>query len=124
MGTALADLRFAIRALRRNPGFSAIAVVVLALAIGANTAIFSIVNSLLVQSYPFRDPSRLVIVTSASPERGILTAPVSFPAYLDLRGTNQEFENLAAVTLRSYNLSGGMEPTRATGAMVTGNLFP
>ncbi|HEY6323163.1 MAG TPA: ABC transporter permease, partial [Thermoanaerobaculia bacterium] len=124
MGSILGDLRLAWRMLCRSPGFAAVAVTALALAIGANTAIFSVIDTLLVRSYPFRDPERLAVVTSSSPERGVPAAPVSFPTYLDLRGAGHAFEDLAAVRLHSFNLSGIAEPTRTTGAMATANLLP
>ncbi len=90
------DLKFACRQLLKNPGFSAVAVLTLALGIGANTAIFSIVNGVLLKPLPYSDPEQLVTVWERSPQRGIEQERVSGPNYLDWRAQNSVFSEMAA----------------------------
>src|SRR5262249_34300296 len=88
-----ADLRFALRMLRKNPGFSAVAVLTLALGIGANTAIFSLVNGVLLRPLPYRDPSRLVMVWEKNPDG--TPDNVGYATYLDWKAQNKSFEQIA-----------------------------
>jgi putative ABC transport system permease protein len=110
------DLRYAARMLRKSPGFTAAAVLTLALGIGANTAIFSLVNAVLLQSLPVADPARLVHVSYEN-------AVVSYPEYRDLRDQNTLFDGLAAWGGITASLSTGGETDLATGVIVTGNYF-
>src|ERR687894_2870310 len=87
-------LRFALRRLRRAPGFTAAAVLCLGLGIGANTAIFSVVNAVLLRPLPFAEPERLVWLWDTQPQ--LPTAPASLPDFLDWKGQNQSFEHLAS----------------------------
>jgi len=89
------DLRFALRQLLKNPGFTAVAVLTLALGIGANTAIFSVINGLLLRPLPYPEPDRLVTLWERSPERGVEQERVSGPNYLDWRAQNTVLEELA-----------------------------
>jgi putative ABC transport system permease protein len=123
MSTVVQDLRYAFRMLLRNPGVALIAVIALALGIGANTAIFSVVNSVLLRSLPYSDPDRLMMVKENKfpqfPEFSI--SPGNF---LDWQKQNTSFETLAAVNSTSFNLvTNDAEPERLRGARVTAGLF-
>ncbi|HEV3409792.1 MAG TPA: ABC transporter permease, partial [Chthoniobacterales bacterium] len=119
----MTDLRFALRQLRKTPGFTFIAVLTLGLGIGANTSIFSVVNAVLLRPLPYPEPERLVIVNESDAQQP--TISVSFPNYLDYRRDNTVFEHLAISRRESYNLSGldGREPEQISGAIVTANFF-
>jgi len=116
------DLRFALRQLRKSPGFTLIAVLTLALGIGANTAIFSVVNAVLLRPLPYPQPERLVYLNEVT--NGTDTA-IALPDYVDWRKDSKSFENLAISRLESRNLSGiaGREPERIAVAYVTANFF-
>src|SRR5918912_4062298 len=94
MHTLWQDLHYAVRMLAKHPGFTAAAVLTLALGIGANTAIFSVVNAVLLRPLPFAEPERLVWLWDTQPQ--LPTAPTSLPDFLDWKGQNQSFEHLAA----------------------------
>ena len=98
------DLRFAIRQLRKSPGFTFVAILTLALCIGANSAIFSVINAVLLRPLPYPDPDRLMIVTESDAEMPSIS--VSFPDYLDWKKENTIFENIAIARRETYNLSG------------------
>src|SRR5258708_8303227 len=101
MNGLVQDFRYALRQLRKSPGFTAIAVITLALGIGANTAIFSVVNGALLRPLAFREPDRLVHVWHTPPAKsfpGMPTFAVSLPNYLDWRRQNPVFENMAIYT--------------------------
>ncbi len=90
------DLKFAFRQLLKNPGFTAVAVLTLALGIGANTAIFSLINGVLLRPLPYPEPERLVTLWERSPQRGVEQERVSGPNYLDWLQQNTVFADLAA----------------------------
>src|SRR5712691_13258839 len=117
------DLLYAFRTLRKSPGFTLIAVLTLALEIGANTAIFSVINAVLLRPLPYPNPDRLVIVTESDADQPSIS--VSFPDYLDWKKDNHVFDDLAVTRRESYNLSGlpGREPEQISGAIVTANFF-
>jgi putative ABC transport system permease protein len=120
------DLRFALRGLRKQPGFTIIATLTLALGIGANTAIFSIVNAVLLRPLPFPEPDRMIFLAEAdktNPSQPGLA--ISLPDYLDWRRDNTVFENLAVSTRESASLSGipGRDPEQVGAAFVTANFF-
>ena len=119
----LHDVRYAFRLLVRAPGFSIVAVVTLALGIGANTAIFSVVRSVLLTPLPFADPGRLVVVWHGYPPNMPRTA-VSAPGYYDLREARHLFSEVAASRVTSQNLTGGGEPERVLVARVTQSFQP
>jgi putative ABC transport system permease protein len=121
MRTLMQDLRYAVRMLRKNPGFTAIAVLTLALGIGANTAIFSVVNGVLLRPLPFHDPSRLVLIAEKSPFPVIST---SFENYEDWRDQSRSFEAMEATRASSITLTGTGEPERLNARMATAGLFP
>jgi putative ABC transport system permease protein len=119
----LEDLRFAFRQLIKNPAFSAVAIVTLALGIGANTAIFSIVNAVLLQPLPYPDVDRIMVLNESSGPGQDYS--VALPDYFDWRNDNTVFEHLAATHKESRNLSGipGRDPERISCASVTRNFF-
>ncbi|MBA2269727.1 MAG: ABC transporter permease [Chthoniobacterales bacterium] len=117
------NLRLALRQLRKSPGFTAVAVLTLALGIGANTAIFSVVNAVLLRPLPYPDPDRLIVFNQTHTR--IPNISVSFPDYQDYRRDNTLFEHLAASGQWSYSLSGleGRDAEQIAGAIVTANFF-
>jgi putative ABC transport system permease protein len=110
MQTLFQDLRYGMRMLVKNPGFSAIAVVTLALGIGANTAIFGVVNTVLLRPLPYKDAARLVTVWGLNRAQGLNTDLVSLPDFADWRSQNHVFESMAASTDTTYTLTGVGEP--------------
>src|SRR4051812_3618487 len=93
MDTLLQDLRYSLRLLAKRPGFTIVAVLTLALGIGANTAVFSVVSAVLLRSLPYRSPERLVVVSEAIDKE---PRPVSYPNFRDWRAQNEVFEDIAA----------------------------
>ncbi|MEJ7811393.1 MAG: ABC transporter permease [Gemmatimonadaceae bacterium] len=121
MNQLLLDLRYAVRTLRKSPGFTLVAALTLALGIGANTAIFSVVNAVLLRPLPYGEPERLVMAYGKHTQIGREVA--SMPDFLDWRAESRGFEALAARAGASYNLTGTGEPERLTGARITANFF-
>ena len=121
MQTLLQDLRYAFRLLAKSPGFTAIAILTLALGIGANSAIFSVVNGVLLRPLAFRDPSRLVIVAEKSPFPTIST---SYENYVDWRDQSRSFESMEATRGTGLSLTGAGEPELLQARMATAGLFP
>jgi putative ABC transport system permease protein len=121
MGTLLKDFRFAARTLWKNRAVSAVAVAALALGVGANTAVFSVVNAALLTPLPYKDPDRLVRVSEYS-ER-VPQLSVSYPNFLDWREQQTSFERMTAVQSASYNLSGAGEAERLSGRNVSPEFF-
>ncbi len=122
METLWQDLRFGFRMLAKSPGFTAVAVLTLALGIGANTAIFSVVNAVLLRPLDYSDPDQLYVLWGHHPQIGREVA--SLPDFVDWREQNQSFEDLAAMSRRSMNLTGRGEAERVIGARVSASLFP
>jgi putative ABC transport system permease protein len=120
----MTDLRYALRQLVKSPAFTAIAVLTLALGIGANTAVFSLINALLVRPLPYQQPSQLVLIWERFATLGLERIPVSPPEYLDLQKEFQSTTGLAAFTFERFNLGGGDVPERISGAAVSPSLFP
>ena len=124
MTTLLKDVRYAVRTLLRQPGFAAVAIVTLALGIGANTAIFSVIDAALLRSLPYRDPGRLVHLWESKQSRDFERREASYPDLLDWRAQGAEvFEGLAGYTGRPMTLADAGEATRTRGAAVTANFF-
>src|SRR4051812_6738451 len=117
------DLRFALRQLRKTPGFTFIAILTLALGIGANTAIFSVIYAVLLQPLPYPNGDRIVILTESDSNQPQIS--VAYPDYVDWKRDNTVFENIAVSRRESYNLSGleGRAPEQISGGLVTGNFF-
>lgn len=121
MNSLWQDIRFAARMLWKNKGVTVIAIITLALGIGANTAIFSVVNAALLRPLPFENPNELVQIWGTQPQ--LDTAPMSPANFLDWRNQNRVFERIVAYTSRSFNLSGSGEPERIRATRVTDGLF-
>ncbi len=121
------DLRFAIRTLAKQPGFIAIAVLTLALGIGANSAVFSVVNAVMLRPLPFRAPEQIVSLAlydvRKAPDPATDESAVSYPDFLDWRGQNQVFESLAVYHNQSLTLTDGAAATHLQGEMVSAGLF-
>ena len=118
------DLRYGLRVLLKNPGFTAVAVIALALGIGANSAIFSVVNTVLLSPLPYKDPDRLVMVWEDDTKHGYPTDTPAAANYVDWRDQNQVFEGMAAIADQSFNLTGTGDPERLRGRRVSASLFP
>jgi putative ABC transport system permease protein len=123
MQTLLQDLRYGARTLFKHPGFTLIAIITLALGIGANTAIFSVVNAVLLRPLPYREPERLALVQQHFPKLGWYYGGVSAPELLDYIAYNETFAELAGYDIVSLNLTGEREPQRLSVARVSANLF-
>src|SRR5215469_14316823 len=116
----LNDVRYALRSLVHTPGFTSIAVLVLALGIGANTAIFSVVNGVLLQPLPYQDPARLVELSERSPD--FTTMSVAYLNYTDWRDQNGSFSSMAAIRWEDYDVTGS-QPEHLSGRMVSADFF-
>ena len=123
MQTLIHDVRYGIRMFLRAPGFAAVAVATLALGIGANSAMFSAVNAVLLRPLPFADPDRLVLVSENNLQKGWQQFSVAPPNYIDWRTQNQVFDDVAAMRGAAFNFTGGAEPERITGSRVTPAFF-
>ncbi|HJQ25182.1 MAG TPA: ABC transporter permease [Blastocatellia bacterium] len=121
MGTSIQDMRYGLRLLLKQPGFTFVAIITLALGIGANTAIFSVVNGVLLRPLPYRDADRIAVIQEVNKEgrRGQVT-PANF---VDWRNQNTVFEHLAAIFQRSSNLAGTDDAERINLAMTSANFF-
>src|SRR5215212_11709953 len=124
MGMLGQDLRYGFRMLLKRPGFTVVAVVTLALGIGANTAIFSVVNAILLNPLPFPSPERLVALGQTSPEGRAALSNFSFRNYADLREQSKTFERLAAYYNSNLTLTGQGEAARLRVTVATADLFP
>jgi len=118
------DLRYAVRLLLRTPGFTLLAALTLALGIGANAAIFSVINAVLLAPLPYGSPERLAIVYSQFPTMSFNRFWTSAPEFLELRQKSRSFEELGAWTAGAANITGGDEPVRVRVARVSAGLFP
>ena len=117
------DVRFGLRMLRKNPGFTAVAILTLALGIGASTAIFSVVNAVLLRPLPFREPDRLVSLWQTNLGRGAEVEAVSPANFLDWRDDSPAFEEMVAIGYWSFDYTGKGEPEAFTGELVTKDCF-
>ena len=124
MNTLLQDIRFGLRMLLKSPSVSIVATIALALGIGANTAIFSVVNAVLLRPLPFPEPESLVALFETDSQRGLQRGSHSYPNFMDMRAQNTVFENVACYHGSNYIMTGRGEPARLEGAVVTANLFP
>jgi putative ABC transport system permease protein len=121
MESLLQDVRFGARMLAKNPGFTLIAVITLALGIGANTAIFSVVYALLLRPLPYHEPDRLVLLTNKTSQAR--RAGISYPNFSDWRERAQSFEGMASWRGESFNLTGVDKPVQLRGLTVNWNFF-
>src|SRR5260370_6223818 len=122
MQTLWQDIRYGLRMLGKNAGFTAVVVMTLALGIGANTALFSIVNGVLLNPLPFEQPDRLVSLYTRTPE--FSRASISYPNFLDWRRDNHSFSAMAAFRGENFNLSGIGDAQRVSANMVSDEFFP
>ena len=122
--STLQDIRFGLRVLGKNPGFTAIAVLTLALGIGASTAIFSVVNTVLLQPLAFHDPHRLVMLWEAAPKQGPERGQVSYPNYQDWLEQNQVFESMSVIGYAGGTLAVEAGAISLQGAAVSSSFFP
>lgn len=124
MDSIIKDIRFAWRGLLKHPGFTAIAVIILALGIAVTTAIFSVVNGVLLRPLPFPQPERLLVINEVNPQQGPEPFELSYLNWLDLRQQSKSFEEIAGVTFSSSILNIQGEPSRIQTMGVSANLFP
>src|SRR5215210_4555872 len=117
------DIRYGIRTLFKRPGFTAIAVITLALGIGPTTAIFSLINGVLLDPLPYKEPDKLVMVWRNNPQQGWREFPLSVPNFIDYRDRNQAFECVAAFTTERFSLTGDAEPEVILGSRASSDLF-
>ena len=123
MEKLLQDLRYSIRMLFKNPSYTAVALLTLALGIGANTAIFSVVNGVLLRPLSFNDPDRLALIGATNREKGIATHHVSYLDALDWKAQSQSFDDIGLMAYWTFNLTEVEEPEHIQGALATPNLF-
>ncbi|MGH9864340.1 MAG: ADOP family duplicated permease, partial [Candidatus Acidiferrales bacterium] len=115
------DARYALRTLRKSPGFTAVAVLTLALGIGANTALFSVVNGVLLNPLSYPNPGQIVALYGKSP--GFDRAPISYPNFLDWQKDTHSFSSIALYHNEDYNFTGTGEPDRVSGYMISADFF-
>ncbi|MGH9795852.1 MAG: ABC transporter permease [Candidatus Acidiferrales bacterium] len=120
----LQDLHYGLRMIRKNPGFALLAVLTLALGIGANTAIFTVVNAVLLRPLPYSDPDRLVYIQENNLKKGWDSFSVAPPNFVDWRAQSRSFEKMAAIDSVSFNYTGGKSPERLRGLLATEDFFP
>jgi putative ABC transport system permease protein len=123
MKTFWDDLRYGWRMLRRNPGFAAVAILTLAVGIGANAAIFSVVNAVLLRPLPFPESDRIVFVWETFAARNLVHGTASAAEFLDWRDQNHVFDELSAMRILFYNVTGKGEPEQLWGVTASGNFF-
>ena len=116
-------LRYAVRSLKKSPGFTAVAVAALALGIGANAAIFSLVEAIFLQPLPYEQPERLVQINSSAPEQGIEQAGMSWPRYEVLRERQTVFSDVSVSIFSGYTVTGLGDPEQTQALMVSDNFF-
>jgi hypothetical protein len=124
MNTLMQDVRYALRAFAKNPGFTLAAVLSLAIGIGANASIFSVANALLLRQLPYTDAERLVILWNRSPGLNIAEDWFSTAQYLDIKNSHRGFEQVAIAIGGNYNLTGEGDPERVGVIRVSANLLP
>ncbi len=117
------DCRYGVRQLRRNPGFTAAAVIILALGIGANTAVFSILDAVLIRPLPYPNAERLVKADVYDLKSGDLYGKTSYPDFMDWSEQNHFFDHLAAYEAKAFNLSGTQQPEHVKGEVTSSDFF-
>ena len=120
----VADVRYGLRILRKNPGFTAVAVLTLALGIGANTAIFGVVNAVLLRPLPFKQPSRLMMLFEGIPKLGFPKMGFSGPDFAVFVRAQKSFESVGVYQNKYFNISGDREPERLMAARISSSVFP
>ena len=120
----LIDVRYGLRMLRKNPGFTAVAVLTLALGIGANTAVFGVMNAVLLRPLPFKQPSRLMMLFEGIPKLGFPKMGFSAPDFAVFERAQKSFESVGAYQNKYFNISGEREPERLMAARISSSVFP
>ena len=118
------DIRYGVRSLSHSPGFTLVALITLTLGVGVNTAMFSVVNAVLLRPLPYANPDQLAMIWTADPARNIHEGATSFPTFTDWRTESRHFADMAFWRIHSVNLTGAGEPERLVGAMASARLFP
>jgi putative ABC transport system permease protein len=121
MTNLIMDFKYGVRLLVKSPGFTVVAVLTLALGIGANTAIFSVVNGVLLRPLPFRDARNLMVLSEATERQPHVS--VAYPNYFDWRKQNHVFDEMATFQQMDFNLAGVNEPENIGGCAISSNLF-
>ncbi|MGA9998171.1 MAG: ABC transporter permease, partial [Pyrinomonadaceae bacterium] len=124
MRTLFQDLRYGVRMLLRSPGVTFVAILAIALGVGANTTIFSVINSVLLRPLPFAESEKLVKVLGTDAKRGRNDLPTSFPNFTDWREQTQAFESMTAYSEASATLAGSDGPEQIKGVAATSDMFP
>jgi len=124
MDSLMQDLRHATRMLCKNPSFTIVVVLTLALGIGANTAVFSVIEAVLLRSLPFSDSDELVMIWETDPSRGNMESVTSYPSAADWREQNRTFEHIATFNPQNHTITGIDKPERISGARVSADFFP
>jgi len=122
MTTLIQDLRYGLRMLAKDPGFTVVALLALALGIGANTAIFSVVYGVLLRPLPYPETARLMTIYESTPEFG--QSAVAYPNFLDWRGENRSFTDMAAFRGEDFNFTGSGQPEHLRGEVISASLLP
>jgi len=120
--TVWQDIRYGVRSLSKTPGLAVISIVTLALGIGANTAMFSIVNGVLLQRLPYSEPDRLLELSESTPQ--FQEGSISYPNFLDWQQRSRSFEGMAVYRFENFNLTGQSNPERLQGLMASAAMFP
>src|SRR6185503_20983954 len=123
MEKLLQDIRYSVRILRKSPGFTVVAIIALALGIGATTAIFSVIYAVALRPLPFKEPDKLVKVWGKLEKEGIPKNWISEPELYDLQDSAQSFEDFSALDTFGVNLTGNGSPERVSAAFVNASLF-
>src|ERR1700682_774102 len=126
MRSFLADLRFGLRVLRKSPGFPLTVIAVLALVIGANAAVFSVIDAVLLRALPLRDPERVVMIWEKNPTLGPPIGdrvPVAYTNFIEWVRQATQFESIGGFEDANFNLTSGPEPERIEGARASANIF-
>jgi putative ABC transport system permease protein len=123
METLIQDVRYGFRMLCKSPGFTAVAILTLALGIGANTAIFSVVDAVLLRPLPYANPTQLVLLPETNPKQGITDAGMAYPSLVELQDYSHAFSAIAGLASHSLTLTGRGEPSEARTIVVTQNFF-
>lgn len=123
MSTFIQDIRYSVRTLMNSPGFTIVAILTLALGIGANTALFTVVNAVILKPLPYPDPEQLAMIWQSYPDEGYDQASVSAPNYMDWRKQSESFRDMSTFRYKAYNLVRSEEPVRLIGVTATSGFF-
>ena len=122
MGALWRDVRFSLRGIKNRPAFAALIVIMMALSIGANSALFSVLSAVLLRSMPYKDAERLVMVWETNLQKNLPESVFSVPKFKAIKDQNHHFDDMAAMMFANFNLTGDKEPEQIRGAKVSGSL--